>query len=160
MVDYIADYLEHIRERRVYPAVAPGYLRQLIPDSAPLEPEPWDDIIADVERVVMPGVRHKHQSGIVLSNPATTFPHNLQFSYKLLFLCTVHMRTHARTSEHSSSSTTDRRCRMIGTPDTCSEDPNFTHIFSRPRRSYHTFRCLSNDRSIASTKASSSYSGI
>lgn len=59
MVDYIADYLEHIRERRVYPAVAPGYLRQLIPESAPLEPESWDDIIADVERVVMPGVSHK-----------------------------------------------------------------------------------------------------
>ncbi|XP_021932712.1 histidine decarboxylase isoform X2 [Zootermopsis nevadensis] len=58
MVDYIADYLEHIRERRVYPAVAPGYLRQLIPESAPLEPESWDDIIADVERVVMPGVTH------------------------------------------------------------------------------------------------------
>ena len=97
MVDYIADYLEHIRERRVYPAVAPGYLRQLIPDSAPLEPEPWDDIIADVERVVMPGVRHRHQSGIVSSNPATTFPHNLQFSYKLLFLFPhAHARTHIR----------------------------------------------------------------
>jgi hypothetical protein len=60
MVDYIADYLEHIRDRRVYPEVAPGYLRQLVPDSAPLEPEPWDDIMADVERVVMPGVRHTH----------------------------------------------------------------------------------------------------
>lgn len=82
MVDYIADYLEHIRERRVYPAVAPGYLRQLVPESAPLEPEPWDNIIADVERVVMPGVRHKKQSGILLSNPAT-FPHKLQFSHKL-----------------------------------------------------------------------------
>ncbi|XP_069704016.1 histidine decarboxylase [Periplaneta americana] len=58
MVDYIADYLEHIRERRVYPAVTPGYMRQLLPDSAPLEPEPWEDIIADVERVVMPGVTH------------------------------------------------------------------------------------------------------
>jgi len=157
MVDYIADYLEHIRERRVYPAVAPGYLRQLIPDSAPLEPEPWDDIIADVERVVMPGVSHDYQSGILMSNPATTFPHNPQFSYNLLFLCT---HAHARTSEHLSSSTTDRCCRMIGTSDSRSEDPNFTHIFSRPRRSYHTFCSLSYDRSIASTKASSSYSGI
>jgi hypothetical protein len=73
MVDYIADYLEHIRERRVYPAVAPGYLRQLIPDSAPLEPESWDDIIADVERVVMPGVRHKYQRIIGLSDLHITF---------------------------------------------------------------------------------------
>jgi hypothetical protein len=157
MVDYIADYLEHIRERRVYPAVAPGYLRQLIPDSAPLEPEPWDDIIADVERVVMPGVRHTHLSGILLSNPAKTFSHNLQFLYKLLLSCT---HAHARTPGHSPSPTTDRRCRMIGTPDPCSEDPNFTHTFSRPRRSYHTFCCLSYDRSIVSIKASSSYSGI
>jgi hypothetical protein len=66
MVDYIADYLEHIRERRVYPSVAPGYLRQLVPDSAPLEPESWDDIIADVERVVMPGVCYKYQEVIAL----------------------------------------------------------------------------------------------
>jgi len=157
MVDYIADYLEHIRERRVYPAVAPGYLRQLIPNSAPLEPEPWDDIIADVERVVMPGVRHVHLSGIVMSNPATTFPHNLQFLHTFFFLRT---HAHARTSGHSTSSTTACRCRMIGTPDSCWEDPNFSHIFSRPRRSYHTFCCLSYDRSISSTKASSSYGGI
>ena len=33
MVDYIADYLENIRERRVFPAVAPGYMRHLIPDT-------------------------------------------------------------------------------------------------------------------------------
>ena len=57
MVDYIADYLENIRERRVFPAVAPGYMRHLIPDSAPLEPESWDNIVADVETVVMPGVK-------------------------------------------------------------------------------------------------------
>ena len=31
MVEYIADYLENIRERRVFPDVAPGYIRKLIP---------------------------------------------------------------------------------------------------------------------------------
>nr|BDD85278.1 histidine decarboxylase [Ischnura senegalensis] len=56
MVDWIADYLENIRDRRVFPDVKPGYLRRLVPDSAPFEPEPWEDIFADVERVVMPGV--------------------------------------------------------------------------------------------------------
>ena len=35
MVDYIADYLENIRERRVFPDVKPGYLRELQPTSAP-----------------------------------------------------------------------------------------------------------------------------
>ncbi|XP_054279364.1 histidine decarboxylase [Macrosteles quadrilineatus] len=58
MVDYIADYLENIRDRRVYPAVKPGYIRELVPAHAPLEPENWDTIFGDIERVVMPGVTH------------------------------------------------------------------------------------------------------
>ncbi|BFG04019.1 histidine decarboxylase [Drosophila madeirensis] len=58
MVDYIADYLENIRERRVYPDVSPGYMRQLLPESAPIEGEPWPKIFDDVERIVMPGVTH------------------------------------------------------------------------------------------------------
>ena len=35
MVEYIADYLENIRDRRVFPDVKPGYLRELLPDQAP-----------------------------------------------------------------------------------------------------------------------------
>lgn len=58
MVDYIADYLENIRDRRVFPNVKPGYMRNLLPDSAPLEGEEWNQIFADVERVIMPGITH------------------------------------------------------------------------------------------------------
>ena len=55
-IDYIADYLKNIRSRRVFPDVVPGYIRELIPDSAPQQGENWDDIFKDVERVIMPGV--------------------------------------------------------------------------------------------------------
>ncbi|CAH1732412.1 histidine decarboxylase [Aphis gossypii] len=58
MIDYIADYLETIRERRVYPNVHPGYLRNLTPDCAPVEPESWDHIMDDVENIIMPGITH------------------------------------------------------------------------------------------------------
>ncbi|XP_034107848.1 histidine decarboxylase isoform X2 [Drosophila albomicans] len=58
MVDYIADYLENIRKRRVFPDVSPGYMRQLLPESAPVEGESWPKIFGDVERIVMPGVTH------------------------------------------------------------------------------------------------------
>nr|XP_024219695.1 histidine decarboxylase-like [Halyomorpha halys] len=58
MIDYIAEYLENIRSRRVFPEVQPGYMRSAVPDSAPLEPEPWDKIMADVENIIMPGVTH------------------------------------------------------------------------------------------------------
>nr|CAD7261861.1 unnamed protein product [Timema shepardi] len=58
MVDYIADYLETIRQRRVYPDVQPGYLRTLVPDHAPQESEPWERIMADMETLIMPGIAH------------------------------------------------------------------------------------------------------
>uniref|UniRef100_A0AAQ6AGN9 Aromatic-L-amino-acid decarboxylase n=1 Tax=Amphiprion ocellaris TaxID=80972 RepID=A0AAQ6AGN9_AMPOC len=60
MVDYVADYLENIEKRLVYPDVEPGYLRSLIPTEAPLEPESYEDVIKDVERVIMPGITHWH----------------------------------------------------------------------------------------------------
>ncbi|KAG8139627.1 hypothetical protein E2320_002405, partial [Naja naja] len=48
MVDYIADYIEKIEERQVYPDVEPGYLRALIPEFAPETPERFEDILKDV----------------------------------------------------------------------------------------------------------------
>ncbi|XP_062847895.1 aromatic-L-amino-acid decarboxylase [Trichomycterus rosablanca] len=58
MVDYIADYLDNIEKRQVYPDVEPGYLRSLIPDEAPDEPETYEELAKDIERVIMPGVTH------------------------------------------------------------------------------------------------------
>ncbi|XP_067942538.1 aromatic-L-amino-acid decarboxylase-like [Watersipora subatra] len=58
MVDYIANYLETIRERRVFPNVSPGYMKELVPPEAPEVGENWEEIIGDVERVVMPGMTH------------------------------------------------------------------------------------------------------
>ena len=41
MIDYVADYLENIRDRPVLPKVKPGYLQHLVPKEAPDEPEKW-----------------------------------------------------------------------------------------------------------------------
>uniref|UniRef100_A0A8B9YBS6 Aromatic-L-amino-acid decarboxylase n=1 Tax=Bos mutus grunniens TaxID=30521 RepID=A0A8B9YBS6_BOSMU len=60
MVDYVADYLEGIEGRQVFPDVDPGYLRPLIPTTAPQEPETFEAIIEDVEKIIMPGVTHWH----------------------------------------------------------------------------------------------------
>ncbi|XP_055317944.1 tyrosine decarboxylase isoform X2 [Sitodiplosis mosellana] len=58
MVEYICKYMETLMERRVTPSVEPGYLRHLLPDDAPHNPENWDDIMRDVETKIMPGVTH------------------------------------------------------------------------------------------------------
>uniref|UniRef100_A0A2K5R4M7 Aromatic-L-amino-acid decarboxylase n=1 Tax=Cebus imitator TaxID=2715852 RepID=A0A2K5R4M7_CEBIM len=60
MVDYVANYLEGIEGRQVYPDVEPGYLRPLIPAAAPQEPDTFEDIINDIEKIIMPGVTHWH----------------------------------------------------------------------------------------------------
>lgn len=57
-MDYIADYLENVGERRVFPDKKPGFIRELIPGSAPVNGESWDAIFKDVDRVIMPGVTH------------------------------------------------------------------------------------------------------
>lgn len=56
MVDYVADYIEGIEGRQVYPDVEPGYLRPLIPTCAPQEPDKYEDIMSDIEKIIMPGV--------------------------------------------------------------------------------------------------------
>ena len=62
MVDYVADYLEGIKDRRPLSNVDPGYLCKLIPEQAPEDPEKWEDVFGDIERVIMPGV-----SAVILS---------------------------------------------------------------------------------------------
>ncbi|XP_071861104.1 histidine decarboxylase isoform X1 [Bombus fervidus] len=77
MVDYIADYLANIRSRRVYPAVSPGYLRNVLPTSAPVDGEPWEDIFADIERCIMPGVTHWQSPHMHAYFPALNSPASL-----------------------------------------------------------------------------------
>ncbi|KAJ8707119.1 hypothetical protein PYW08_011253 [Mythimna loreyi] len=72
MVDYIADYLENIRDRRVYPSVQPGYLHKLLPKEAPQAPEQWDDIFKDVDEHIMPGLVHWQSPHMHAYFPALT----------------------------------------------------------------------------------------
>ncbi|OQV18280.1 Tyrosine decarboxylase [Hypsibius exemplaris] len=58
MVDYISDYMDTIGQRRVTPAIEPGYLRERLPEDPPMYPEDWDEIMDDVEQHIMPGVTH------------------------------------------------------------------------------------------------------
>ncbi|KAG8194083.1 hypothetical protein JTE90_003028 [Oedothorax gibbosus] len=77
MVDYIADYLGTIGKRRVFPDVKPGYMRPLLPDSAPDEGENFKTILEDVERVIMPGVTHWQSPQMHAYFPALNSPASL-----------------------------------------------------------------------------------
>ncbi len=58
VVDWMADYLENIREYPVLPAVKPGDLVDRLPRSAPEHGEPMDAILEDFERSIVPEVTH------------------------------------------------------------------------------------------------------
>lgn len=58
MIDYIADYLDNISKRRVTPDVEPGYLRELLPNSAPIKSEKWESIMKDFEEKILTGITH------------------------------------------------------------------------------------------------------
>ncbi|CAO2578972.1 Histidine decarboxylase [Lemmus lemmus] len=72
MVDYICQYLSTVRERQVAPNVQPGYLRAQLPVSAPEEPDSWDSIFGDIERIIMPGVVHWQSPHMHAYYPALT----------------------------------------------------------------------------------------
>ncbi|KAL2488032.1 Tyrosine decarboxylase 1 [Forsythia ovata] len=58
MVDFISDYYKNIENFPVLSQVQPGYLRELLPDSAPTHPESFQDVLNDVQAKILPGVTH------------------------------------------------------------------------------------------------------
>jgi glutamate/tyrosine decarboxylase-like PLP-dependent enzyme len=58
LVDYIVDYKKKIIKRQVMAPVEPGYLKKLIPPKAPEQPEPFADILMDVDTKIMQGMAH------------------------------------------------------------------------------------------------------
>ncbi|KAH7977422.1 hypothetical protein HPB49_001480 [Dermacentor silvarum] len=60
LLDFALSYFNGLRNQPVLPDVAPGYLASLVPPEAPQEPEKWEDIFKDIERVILPGMTHWH----------------------------------------------------------------------------------------------------
>ena len=58
LVDWIADYLAHSEKYPVLAQVKPGDITHALPDRAPEEPEPFSAIMADFERILLPGITH------------------------------------------------------------------------------------------------------
>lgn len=74
LIDWIADYLEGVGDRRVQPDVVPGTIRALLPDHAPEAAEPMSTILDDLDRVVMPGITHWQHPGWFAYFPASSSP--------------------------------------------------------------------------------------
>src|SRR5690349_11373872 len=72
VVDWIADYWTRIGSFPVRSQVSPGDVRAALPASPPEQGEPVSAVLADLERVVLPGVTHWQHPGFFAYFPANT----------------------------------------------------------------------------------------
>ncbi|NMH96254.1 aminotransferase class V-fold PLP-dependent enzyme [Pseudonocardia acidicola] len=70
LVDWVAGYRAGIAGLPVRSEVAPGWVRSQLPAELPEHPQPFEDLLADVDRVVVPGTTHWQHPGFFGYFPA------------------------------------------------------------------------------------------
>jgi aromatic-L-amino-acid/L-tryptophan decarboxylase len=71
IVDWIADYWHAVAEKPVQSSVKPGWVRAQLPPQAPEQPEQLDAVLADLDRVIVPGLTHWQHPGFFAYFPAS-----------------------------------------------------------------------------------------
>ena len=74
VVDWIADYYDRIESLPVLSQVKPGEIRAALPAAPPATGEPFDAILRDVERVLLPGITHWQSPNFFAYFPANASP--------------------------------------------------------------------------------------
>lgn len=57
-VEWVARYLETVEDLPVQSVVQPGKVRSGLAPHPPASPEPFEDVLADLDRVIVPGITH------------------------------------------------------------------------------------------------------
>lgn len=72
LIDWIADYLAHTERYPVLSQLKPGDVYGALPTAAPEQGEPFEAMIADVDRIIMPGITHWQSPSFFAFFPANT----------------------------------------------------------------------------------------
>jgi aromatic-L-amino-acid/L-tryptophan decarboxylase len=73
-LEWVASYLEGLEGYPVSPSVAPGEIAATLPTQPPEEPEPFARILADLDRIIVPGITHWQAPGFFAYFPASSSP--------------------------------------------------------------------------------------
>ncbi len=63
VIEWIARYMQQVESFPVLSRVQPGQIRSQLPDAAPLNPDRMEDILADIDRIILPGITHWQSPG-------------------------------------------------------------------------------------------------
>ncbi|CUR57647.1 PLP-dependent enzyme, glutamate decarboxylase [metagenome] len=74
VIDWIADYWERVDKQPVLSTVAPGEVAGALPRSAPESGESFDEVLADLDRVLLPGITHWQHPRYFAYFPANSSP--------------------------------------------------------------------------------------
>ena len=74
VVDWIADYWSSVGERPVLAQVQPGEVASALPTTVPEQPESLDAVLADLDRVLVPGLTHWQHPRFFAYFPANSSP--------------------------------------------------------------------------------------
>jgi aromatic-L-amino-acid/L-tryptophan decarboxylase len=74
LVDWMADYLRDVGTLPITPDVAPGEIRALLPDTPPLDAEPFEALFDDFRRIIVPGMTHWNHPGWFAYFPCNNSP--------------------------------------------------------------------------------------
>jgi aromatic-L-amino-acid decarboxylase len=74
LVDWMADYLKDIRSYPVKSQVKPKEIIDRLPEQPPEDGEPFEQVMADLDRVIMPGITHWQHPAFFAYFPANNSP--------------------------------------------------------------------------------------
>ena len=75
LIDWIADYFDRIDDLPVLAAIEPGDLKAQLPSTPPLQGEPMEQIISDIDRLIVPALTHwSHPSFFAYFATSTSAP--------------------------------------------------------------------------------------
>jgi len=74
LIDWIADYYENVESYPVLSPVEPGQIRAQLPPKPPQRGESFEEMLADVESIILPGITHWQSPNFFAFFPANTSP--------------------------------------------------------------------------------------
>lgn len=72
LVDWMADYLENVRDYPVKSQVAPGEIKRRLPGQPPAQGEAFEAIFEDFQKIILPGITHWQHPSFMAYFPANS----------------------------------------------------------------------------------------
>jgi aromatic-L-amino-acid/L-tryptophan decarboxylase len=74
LVEWMAGYMENVEDYPVKSQVSPGEIFSKIPDNPPLNAEPFELLMKDLDNIIMPGISHWQSPNFFAYFPANVSP--------------------------------------------------------------------------------------